>query len=163
MKPPYLLFAFALFIFSCSNDNDEGPTLKITPEQIELLHNGSEKTWRVAQVYRDYNYSRLDDMKPCIEDDTYTFFADSNEVRMNMGEKSCFYEDPDEQATTLTFTYYPEEGQAYLDHGRAEAKDNTSSAILYILELEEISENRLFFANGKEGNWGRVLILEAID
>ena len=163
MKRYALLFALAFTLFGCSKDEDTEPEFTVGPEQLNFIHNGSEKTWRVAQIFSEYSRSRLDEMKPCIIDDTYTFFANSSTVRMNMGEVSCFYEEPESQATELTFTHYPEEGTAYLDHGRHEAKDRQSSAILYILKLREVSENRLLFANGNEGNWSRVLILEAVD
>ncbi len=163
MKLYYSLFALLLIIFSCSNSEDDEPTLKITPEQIELLHNGSEKTWRVVEVYEDYSNERVDERTPCIIDDTYTFRANTSEVEMTLGEESCFWEDPDSQATMLSFSYNPESGKAFLSHGRFESKGNSSSGESYYLELEEVSANRLLFANGTAPNFRRALVLEAID
>ena len=163
MKRYALFFSLLFLFFACSDNDDTEPEFSIGPEQLNMIHNGSQKTWRIAEIFREYSRSRLDDMKPCMVDDTYTFTANSSTVQMNMGDVSCFFEDPESQATELAFTYYPAEGTAYLDHGRFEAKDNTSSMVVYSLELREVSENRLLFANGNQGNWGRVLILEAVE
>lgn len=162
MKQRYLFLVLLITIFSCEKE-DETPGVKLTQAEIDLIHNGSEKTWRVVEVYENYGANRVDDMRDCIIDDTYTFYANSSVVQMNLGEVSCYWDSPDEQASMLAFNYYPEEGTAYLDHGRSESKDSEFAAILYIMELEEVSANRLFFANGTENNWGRVLILEAVD
>ncbi len=163
MKPQYALFALLLLIFSCEKEEDEQPKLKINPEDIELVHGGSEKTWQVVEYYEHHDNGWVDENRDCIADDTYTFRANTTEVEMTMGDNSCYYENPDSQAQLLAFTYYPEDGKAYLDHGRFESKDQFSSGSVYILELEEVSANRLVFASGRDDTWARTLILEAIN
>ncbi len=163
MKLHYSFFALLLLVFSCGTHDDEQPDLKFTPEELELIHGGSEKTWRVVQVFREYSRSRLDQMKDCIMDDTYTFSANSPEVQLNLGEVSCFFDEPEEQVDALQLSFWEEEGRLFLDHGRAESDGGSSSAIVYVLQLHELSADRMFFANGPVGNFGRALILEAID
>jgi len=162
MKQYSIFLILLLTIFACQKE-DETPSVKFTQAEIELIHNGSEKTWRVVEVYENYGANRLDEMSACIIDDTYTFYADSADVQMSLGEVSCYWDSPDEQASVLAFNYYPEEGTAYLNHGRSESKGSEFAAIITILELEELSASRMMFASGTAGNWARVLILEAVD
>lgn len=151
-----------LFIVSACGDDDtapEGP--KFSEQDLLLLHNGSSKTWTVKALYLDYSDNIKSEDEACHLDDVYTFKADMREADVALGNISCYWQEPDDQAAIATYTYYPESGQLFLDHGRSESKGSEFGAILYIMELEEISETRAVFASGTEGNWGRALILES--
>ena len=163
MKRNIFCVLIALVLFGCKDDDSVQSTLDFTQEQVLLMHGGSEKTWRVKQLFSEYSRSRLSQLMPCHVDDTYTFKANTGDVLVTMGDESCFWDNPDQELSDVLYTYYEESGELFLDHARGEVKDAESSQIFYILKLREISETEMLFANGAPGNYGRAILFEAMD
>lgn len=149
------------FLTSCGSDDDEGPQLEFTEADLMLMHGGSEKSWSVKEVYADYSDNIRDDLEACHQDDIYTFKANTREVAVTMGDTSCFWAEPDSEGAFVLYTYDPESGKLFLDHGRGEAKGAETLSLAYIMRLTEISETQMLFSNGTKENPGRAILFEA--
>lgn len=161
-----LKFALAItlmaLISSCGSD-DDGPQLEFTEADLLLMHGGSEKSWQVKEVYLDYGDNERSISEACHLDDIYTFKANTREVAVSFGETSCYWTDPDDEGANVLYTYYPDTGQLFLDHGRGEAKGAETAHTFYIMKLREISENQMLFFNGTKESPGRAILFETMD
>ncbi len=157
-----LLIALSLFT-GCGADNDKAPLLDFTEADLLLMHGGSEKSWHVKEVYLDYGDSKRSISEPCHQDDVYTFKANTREVTVTFGDTACYWAEPDSEAASVLYTYYPESGELFLDHGRGESKGAESASVFYIMKLREISEDRMLFFNGTEENPGSAILFEPMD
>ncbi|MCE7994971.1 MAG: hypothetical protein HEP71_23540 [Roseivirga sp.] len=147
---------------SCGSD-DDGPQLEFTEADLMLMHGGSEKNWHVKEVYLDYGDNERSISEACHQDDIYTFKANTREVTVTFGETACYWTEPDDEGASVLYTYYPENGQFFLDHGRGEAKGAETASVFYIMKLREISEDRMLFFNGTEENPGSAILFEAMN
>ncbi len=157
----YLLLT--LMLFACENNGDDKPTLEFTQEQLQFMHGGSEKIWRITQLVREASRSRLSQLMPCHVDDPYTFKSGSGDVEVTLGDESCFWQDPDRELSEVVYLYSEETGELFLEHARGEEKDSEFSQISYVLKLRELSETRMLFASGTPNNYGRVMIFEVVE
>lgn len=127
------------------------------------MHVGSVKSWQVKGVYLDYGDKERGISEACHLDDVYTFEANTREVTVSFGGTSCYWPDPDDEGANVLYTYYPENGQLFLDHGRGESKGAETASVFYIMKLKEISENQMLFFNGTEENPGCAILFETMD
>lgn len=146
---------------SCGSDDDEGPQLEFTEADLILMHGESEKSWSVKEVYADYSDNIRADLEACHQDDIYTFKANTREVAVALGDTSCFWAEPDSEGASVLYTYDPESGKLFLDHGRGEAKGAETLSLAYIMRLNEISETQMLFSNGTKENPGSAILFEA--
>ncbi|GAB5524683.1 MAG: hypothetical protein Roseis2KO_25550 [Roseivirga sp.] len=158
-----LAIGLSAIVISCRSSDDEGPQPDFTEADLLLMHDGSEKSWYVKEVYLDYGDNERSIFEPCHHDDVYTFKADTPEVTVNFGETSCYWVEPDSEAASVLYTYYPESGELFLDHGRGESKGAETASVFYIMKLREISEDRMLFSNGTEENPGSAILFEIRD
>ncbi|MBU3012053.1 hypothetical protein KO506_11615 [Polaribacter vadi] len=157
----FVLSILSILLFSCSKD-DEIET-GFTSIDLQKIDGNSSKTWQVDSFYSNYNSNILSEYNDCYTDDTFTFYKDKNEAEANLGTVSCFFDNPTEQAATLTYSINELNGRVFLNVSRGESFNNDFRSRLTILELEELTENRMLFAAGDKGNYMQTLILTAIN
>lgn len=157
----FVLSILSILLFNCSKD-DEIET-GFTTIDLQKIDGNSSKTWQVDSFYSNYNSNILSEYNDCYTDDTFTFYKDKNEAEANLGTVSCFFDNPTEQAATLTYSINELNGRVFLNISRGESFNNDFQTRLTILELEELTENRMLFASGDKGNYLQALILTAIN
>ena len=92
----------------------------------------------------------------------YTFFYDTNEAQVTLGNTSCFYNDPTEQVGRLTYSFYEDSGKIFINSSRGESLDKNFRTELFILGLEELSETKMVFTAGESPNYGKTLVFKAV-
>ncbi len=158
-----LIFSLLItLLFSCDKEEDQEPKDPFSFTETELLqvHNGDQKTWRIAAFYQDYQENVKSDLEECLMDDTYTFLAEEQEVSVAHGETSCYWPDPEVEFGGAVYTHFPESGDVFLDFSIAESNGTSSSISLWVLRLIELSPERMVFANGTAENRGRAVVFE---
>jgi len=159
----FLAIILSIIVFTACKSDDDSPKIKFTAEQLKMVFGDSEKSWRVTAYYANYSHNQLSDFNDCYKDDVYTFRADSEELEVTLGDLGCYWAEPDEQVATVKYFYDETTGKFILEHGRGETSGNHFASQYYLLELEEISETRLFFGSGDKGKYSRVIVLELIE
>ncbi|WP_405566260.1 hypothetical protein [Polaribacter sp. Asnod6-C07] len=157
----FVLSILSILLFSCSKDDEI--EAGFTSIDLQKIDGNSTKTWQVERFYSNYDSNILSEYNDCYTDDTFTFYKDNNEAEANLGAVSCFFDNPTEQAATLTYSINESEGRVFLNVSRGESFNNSFQSRLTILELQELTENRMLFASGDKGNYMQTLILTAIN
>ncbi|WP_405605008.1 hypothetical protein [Polaribacter sp. Asnod1-A03] len=162
MKHIYLLILTlsTLLLYNCNKDDDE-LDVRFTIYDLQKIDNNSSKTWQVDSFYSNYNSNILSEFNDCYTDDSFTFYKDNNEAEADLGAISCFFNNPTEQAATLTYSFNELEGRIFINISRGESLNDDFKTRLTILELEELTENKMVFAAGDKGNYSQTLILTA--
>jgi hypothetical protein len=179
-----LLFA-TLILFSLQGCNDSEEGLIIKTEQIPLfseadlsiINGNSEKSWRITQIINKY-YDLNDALEielSCVQDDTYTFSATSNDVVINLGEDQCFGKNNEgvfiadiEIFSAQTIVMDAASGNTiYLAYsqGFSNEEGNVGGVSIRHYALSELSEDRMvFYREGAElvGEYNEALIFEKI-
>lgn len=160
MKNIYLFALLFMFIFSSScNTSDDGPLdIRYTIEDLEKIHGNASKTWKVENFYQNFETKELSEYNDCYKDDVFVFFKDNNDVEVQLGETRCVSNSANEEFATLTYNFYEIDGKFFLNVSRAEANGNDFRNRFFLLGLEELSENRMLFAAGERGSYGKTLI-----
>ncbi|GAB5524684.1 MAG: hypothetical protein Roseis2KO_25560 [Roseivirga sp.] len=157
----FSLILLSLFFASCSRDDT--PADQFTPQDLSLIHDDSEKTWRITAFYSNYDQRILHDFNDCYMDDQYTFKASTEDVETLLGQQGCYWINPDEAAATISYSFNPENGLITLNHGRGESNGNEFASNFFFIQLLELSETRMLFADDIDGRLVRAIELEKVN
>lgn len=157
----FLLSILAILFFSCSEDQilEESYTEK----DLEKIHGGDFKTWKIEGLYVNYESNWLSEYNDCYTDDLFTFTKDSNEAIGDLGSEHCFVNNPEQAITTLTYTLYEEDGTIMLNVSKTEFHEDVYQSRFFNLALKELTERKMFFAVSESGVYKKTLILTAVD
>lgn len=157
----FSLVLLSLFFTSCSSDDT--PANQFTAQDLSIIHNDSESTWRIVAFYSNYDQRTLHDFNDCYVDDQYTFKADTEDVEATLGELGCYWDEPEEAAATVSYSFNPENGRITLNHGRGESNGNEFASNFFFIQLLELSEARMLFADDINGRLVRAIELEKVN
>lgn len=159
-----LLFIGLTFtMFSCNSNKDDSPSLKFTTEQLNMLHGGTEKSWRIIGLYENYSANSLSDFNECFRDDTYIFKSDTDQVEVALGSSYCYWSSPDEAVANVEYSYDELEGRVFLNQHRGERFGDAFTSRFFFLELEEMTASRLVFSDKRDGKYLKTTILELVE
>ncbi|WP_282073773.1 hypothetical protein [Polaribacter atrinae] len=156
-----LLILSTLFLYNCSKD-DDGINEKYTLDDLQKIHGNSSKTWKVEAFYKTYENDLLSEFNDCYTDDAYTFFYDTNEAEVILGNASCYYDTPTEQDGRLTYSFNESTGKIFINISKGESLDENFKNTLTILGLEKLSETRMLFTGGDYPYYGKSLVFTAV-
>lgn len=163
---PNLIFCISLVLISCflaSCSSDDTPVNQFTAQDLSLIHGDSEKTWRITAFYTNYDQKSLHPFNDCYVDDQYTFKADTEDVEAILGELGCYWDEPDEAVATVSYFFNQDNGHITLNHGRGEARDDDFASSFFFIQLQELSETRMLFADDIDGRLVRAIELEKVN
>ncbi|WP_158837744.1 hypothetical protein [Polaribacter sp. L3A8] len=157
------LYVFLLIVttLSLSNCSKEDIDARYTIDDLQKIHGNSSKKWKVEAFYKTYENDVLSEFNECYTDDAYTFFYDTNEAQVTLGNISCYYDNPTEQDGRLTYNFYEDTGKIFINISKGESLDENFRNMLTILSLEELSENRMVFTGGESPYYGKTLVFTA--
>lgn len=177
----FVLIGLALFITSCSNDDDvdvnvpQGIPL-FSEEDKFLIHGDDQKSWRIVEVVDDY-YDPNDDLAittACVVDDIYTFTAGEEAVDIDYGEILCFedvsagiFTADDEffESNLKTLqTDFSETIYLHFAYGYMNESQTALASTFTHYRLTELSDTLMVFTKGTEflGDYKEALIFELI-
>ncbi|WP_299670175.1 hypothetical protein [uncultured Polaribacter sp.] len=156
----FLITITALLLYNCSNSDDNIIDVRYSVEDLEKIHGNSSKTWKVENFYQDYEANILSDLNDCYKDDVFTFFKNTGEVKAELGTIACFGNNPTEQYATFEYTFYAEEGRFFLNVSRGESFNGNFKVKFFILELEELEEDKMIFTSGEAPNYGKTIVFK---
>jgi hypothetical protein len=151
---------FFLFLVACQSDDAPVAELKFTKDQLQTLHGESGRTWKVSVVYENYSQTEFSRFNNCYKDDLYTFSSDTTAVEVSLGSVRCFWPDATAESATVNYMYDEQSGRVFLEHGRAEQNGGFFYSHFFVMELVELSENRVFFASGENGRYSKAIVFE---
>ncbi|MDX6745881.1 hypothetical protein SHK09_03675 [Polaribacter sp. PL03] len=154
------LLILTSFLYNCSKDNDE-IDVRYTLKDLQKLHANSSKKWVIESFFQNYETNSLSEFNDCYTDDEFTFFYNKDEAKASLGNISCFYNTPTDQQATLTYQFYEDIGKVYLNVSRGENFNDKFRTRFFILELEELSEDRMVFTSGEAPNYGKTIIFKS--
>ena len=160
----YRIFFFSILsilLFNCNSESDLD--VLFTNADIVKIDGNSSKTWKVEYYYNNYNSKILNELNDCFVDDTFTFYKDNNIAEAKLDNISCFFNNPTEEAASLKYTLDNSRGRIFINISRGESFNGKFQSRLTILELQELSDNRMLFASGEKGNYMQTLILTAVN
>ncbi|RKS53512.1 hypothetical protein BC962_1764 [Gillisia mitskevichiae] len=150
-----LLVVLLLFVFSsCSKDDDNKLYKTYTSEDLKLIHMDSSKIWKLEAYYNAYP-DFLHSQNDCYIDETYIFKTDGI-VEVIAGTENCYYGDSEISASEYTF--YEERGSVYLSMVKRKVSGDMVSNLVFSLPLMELEADRMLFAAGEKGGYGRSLV-----
>ncbi|WP_034920619.1 hypothetical protein [Gillisia sp. CAL575] len=94
----------------------------------------------------------------CFIDETYIFKPEGI-VEVTAGMKNCFYGDSEIAASE--YRLYEESGLVFIDMVRRKISGDVVSNMVFTLSLMGLDEDRMLFAAGEKGDYGRTLIFES--
>lgn len=163
---PNLIFYFLLaLVSSClvSCSADDTPANRFTAKDLSIIHNDSESTWRIVAFYSNYDQRILHDFNDCYMDDQYTFKADTEDVEATLGQFGCYWEEPEEAEANVSYFFNADNGHITLHHGRGEARGNDFASNFFFIQLQELSNTRMLFADDINGRLVRAIELEKVN
>ncbi|NER17109.1 hypothetical protein [Spongiivirga citrea] len=163
-KLVYTFASFLILFTSCTKDAAiEESSERFSIEDVNLIHENSEKKWRIINVFEKYDDGIIDeDLTECLKDEIYTFKSNTGEAEVEFGSTSCYpYPELINDGGGAKYTFYEESGDFYLDFSYgASFNNNTSTGTSRVYGCISITEDTMIFANG-EGR-GHGLIFEAL-
>ncbi|QVY66538.1 hypothetical protein [Polaribacter sp. Q13] len=163
MKHIYLLLLIltSLLLYNCSKDDKE-IDVRYNVDDLQKIHGNGSKTWKVEGFYKTYENDLLSEFNDCYTDDTYTFFYDKNEAQVTLGNNSCYYDNPTEQDGRLTYNFYEDIGEIFINISKGESLDENFRTELTILGLTELSETRMVFTAGENPYYGKTIVFTSV-
>ncbi len=155
------LILLSLFFASCNSD--DSPVNQFTAQDLSLIHGDAEKTWRITAFYSNYDQRILHNFNDCYLDDQYIFKAVTEDVEAILGQSGCYWDMPDEAAATVSYSFNPENGRIMLNHGRGESRGDDFASNFFFIQLQELSESRMLFADDIDGRLVRAIELEKVN
>ena len=158
LKTPLLVVFLLSIILGCSKE-DTDTTLNgiYKSEDLKLIHNDSAKTWNLVGYYSRHP-NTMHEQNDCYVDETYIFKPEGI-VEVVPGSENCYY--GDSETSEAHYTFYDESGQMFLTMARKRVSGDMVSNMFFSLPLMELDENRMLFAAGEKGDYGRTLIFES--
>ncbi|MAQ75947.1 MAG: hypothetical protein CL613_06420 [Aquimarina sp.] len=160
MKKLVHILGITLFLsslISCSSDDDNMSNeelrdqSQISQDDLNFLHNGNSKKWKITAYYSSYSNQIMDSDKfHCTRDDIYTFYEDQREALTEFGFSYCST-GYDYEISGAVYSYYPESKTLFLDFtrgGYSEIPFYTSSSTLKILKCQLLTKDKMIFTNG---------------
>lgn len=163
------------FIFTNCTDDDENRIPNFPASKMSLIHNDSQKSWRLVEVVDDYS-DETDDYfitADCVSDDIYTFMA-NKEVEITYGDVLCFDHldegifRADHEYFSAKLTSFGDPETIYLSFGRGYANEDYSAfgSTFSDYRLSELSEDRMVFTHSYSeilGDYEESYTFEAIE
>ncbi|QXP67998.1 hypothetical protein [Polaribacter sp. AHE13PA] len=157
----FLLILTTLFLYNCSKD-EKAIDVRYTINDLQKIHGNGSKTWKIEGFYKTYENDLLSEFNDCYTDDEYTFFYDTNEAQVTLGNTYCYYDNPTEQDGRLTYSFHESTGKIFINISKGESLDENFRNMLTILSLEELSETRMVFTGGEYPYYGKTLVFTSI-
>ncbi|MCE7994972.1 MAG: hypothetical protein HEP71_23545 [Roseivirga sp.] len=163
---PNLILCLSLVLVSCflaSCSSDDTPVDQFTAQDLSLMHSDSEKTWRITAFYTHYDQRTLHPFNDCYVDDQYTFKADTEDVEAMLGQQGCYWDAPEQAVATVSYSFNPDNGRITLNHGRGEGQGDDFASNFFFIQLQELSDTRMLFADDIDGRLVRAIEFEKVN
>lgn len=151
-----------LSFFACISTDESSYQTIFTADDLIKMSGDTSKQWSIHAYYDHYNQKILNTKNACYTDDIFVFQNGNNEILVTPGEVTCYDGTVEDEITTASYNFYPENGLVFISIGKAIEKNGVTKNTIFSLQLVELSADQMIFASGEKGNYQKALVFVAI-